>query len=164
MSQPPSSDGASLRCSYMYLWASPGAWSPVASAVQHMDTPTLFSLPCLSSQTPCTQVLFPGFPLEDTSQNFGLPSHRENSAKITKFMIVNCFIIISSVRSEVIFLLLEVKKSTQPDFFAHLLGSGETKIYKINVIIMILSEVSQTNIYDITYMQNLQKNDTDELI
>ena len=80
-------------------------------------------------------------------------------------MIVNCFIIISSVRSEVIFLLLEVKKSTQPDFFAHLLGSGETKIYKINVIIMILSEVSQTDIYDITYMQNLKKkNDTDELI
>ena len=71
MSQPPSSDGASLRCSYMYLWASPGAWSPVASPVQDMDTPTLFSIPCLSSQTPCTQVLFPGFSLKDTSQNFG---------------------------------------------------------------------------------------------
>lgn len=110
------SDGASLTCSCMYLWASPGAWSPVASPVQDMDTPTVFSIPCLSSQTPCTQVLSPGFSLEDTSQNFGLPSHRENSAKINKFMIANCFIIISSVRSEVIFLLLEMKKSTQPDF------------------------------------------------
>ena len=50
-----------------------------------------------------------------------------------------------------------MKKSTQPDFFAHLLSSGETKIYKINVIIIILSEVSQTDIYDITYMQNLKK-------
>ena len=63
-------------------------------------------------------------------------------------MIANCFIIISSVRNE---------KINSARFFAHLLGSGETKIYKINVIIMILSEVSQTDIYDITYMQNLKK-------
>lgn len=82
----------------------------------HGHTHCLFSLPCLTSQTPCTQVLFPWFSLKGTSQNFGLPSHRENSAKITKFMIVNGFIIISSVRSEIIFLLLKWKNQLSQIF------------------------------------------------
>ena len=47
----------------------------------HGHTHCLFSLPCLTSPTPCTQVLFPWFSLKGTSQNFGLPSHRENSGK-----------------------------------------------------------------------------------